>query len=310
MPYGSVLILFNPRAGGGRSRAVAARIDARLRRAGYETDVAPTRADAGDGEGDDRHAAGPARALVVVGGDGAVRSAAGAAIRSRTPLYHVPCGTVNLFAREFAMTGRPAQLLAALAGGRVRWVDAALANGRRFLLMASVGFDARVVHDLAGRRGASNSRWAYIRPLARQLGRWRPPKLEVASDDGSLAVEATGTVVVANCRRYMWRLNPARRALMDDGKLDVVFLPVRGRGDLLGWMGRCLLGRHLRDPRVVTGLAARVRVDSETPQPVQVDGDPSPDAIGGERGPLHLEVEAGVLPVLAPPARPPKEKDR
>ncbi len=302
MARGSVLILFNPVAGGGRARAAAERIDVLLRRAGYETGLAPTRVGAGDEGGDDWLRVGPARAFVVVGGDGAVRSAASAAIRSRTPLYHVPCGTVNLFAREFAMTGRPDRLLRALEHHRVRWVDAALANGRRFLLMASVGFDAQVVHDLAQRRGASISRFSYIRPLVRQLRRWRPPKLVVTVDERPLDVESTGTVVVANCRRYMWGLNPARGAVMTDGKLDVVFLPIRGRADLLGWMGRCALGRHLADPRLVRSLASTVRIDCDEPQRVQLDGDPSPGAVGGDQGALHLEVEAGVLPVLVPPA--------
>ena len=238
---------------------------------------------------------------MVVGGDGAVRSAADAAIGNRTPLYHVPFGTVNLFAREFAMSGRPQRLLGALRDYRVRWVDAALAGGRRFLLMASVGFDAQVVHDLARGRGASISRLSYLGPMARQMRRWRPPKLAVTVDGAPLDLAEPGMVVVANCRRYMWGLNPAARADMTDGKLDVVYLPVRGKADLLGWMGRCLRGRHLADPRLVHCLGSSVRIDCDEAQSVQLDGDPSPDAAGGEAGALEIEVQPGVLPVLLPP---------
>jgi diacylglycerol kinase family enzyme len=311
MANGFVPILFNPLAGGGRARAAAHRIDALLRGAGYETGLASTRAGAGDegpsaGDPEGLARLQSARALVVVGGDGAVRGAADAAIRGRAPLYHVPLGTVNLFAREFAMTGRPDQLLRALEHRRVRWVDAALANGRRFLLMASIGFDAQVVHDLAQRRGASISRLSYIRPLLRQLRRFRPPKLAVTVEGRPLDHEATGTVVVANCKRYMWGLNPAAQAVMTDGKLDVVFLPMRGRADLLGWMGRCALGRQLAAPRAVSCLGSTVRVDCDGPERVQLDGDPAPGAVGGEHGALDLEIEAGVLPVLLPPARRPR----
>jgi diacylglycerol kinase family enzyme len=309
MARGVVLILFNPLAGGGKARAAAQRIDVPLRGAGYETLLAPTRVGGGDEQdavgGDDWPAhLEAARALVVVGGDGAVRGAAGAAIDSGTPLYHVPCGTANLFAGEFAMTGRPDQLLRALENRRVRWVDAALANGRRFLLMASVGFDAQVVHDLSQHRGASISHFSYIRPLLRQLRRWRPPELAVTVDGRPLDVEGTGTVVVANCRRYMWGLNPAPGAVMTDGKLDVVFLPMRGRADLVGWMGRCALGRHSKHRRFVSRLGSTVRIDCDEPRRVQLDGDPAPGAVGGGQGALHLEVEAGVLPVLLPPASP------
>ena len=304
MASGFLLILFNPLAGGGKARAAAQRIEALLRGAGYETQLAPTRAEAG---GDLPARLGDARGLVVVGGDGAVRSAADAAIGSRTPLYHVPFGTVNLFAREFAMTGRPQRLLGALRDHRVRWVDAALAGGRRFLLMASVGFDAQVVHDLARRRGASISRLSYLGPLVRQMRRWRPPKLAVTVDGAPLDLPGAGMLVVANCRRYMWGLNPAARADMTDGKLDVVFLPIRGKADLLGWMGRCLRGRHLADPRLVHCLGSSVRIDCDEPQPVQLDGDPSPDVVGGGSGALHVEIQSAVLPVLLPPGRRPQD---
>jgi diacylglycerol kinase family enzyme len=302
MDRGFLLILFNPLAGGGKARTAARRIEAVLRSAGYETGLASTRAEGG---GDLPGRIGDARGVIVVGGDGAVRAAADTAIDGRVPLYHVPLGTVNLFAKEFEMTGRPQQLLGAVRDLRVRSVDAAVAGGRRFVLMASVGFDAEVVHDLARRRGASISRLSYLAPMVRQIRRWRPPTLTVIVDGAPLDLPGPGMVVVANCRRYMWGLNPAARADMADGRLDVVFLPIRGRADLLGWMGRCLRGRHLADPRVVHCLGSSVRIDCEDPQTVQIDGDPSPDAAGGETGALEIEVQAGVLPVLLP-----CEKDR
>jgi diacylglycerol kinase (ATP) len=302
MANGFLLILFNPLAGGGKARAAAQRIETLLRGAGYETQLTPTRAEASDEAGYDLAARlGDARGLIVVGGDGAVRSAADAAIDSRTPLYHVPLGTVNLFAREFAMTGRPQRLLGALRDHRVRWVDSGLAGGRRFLLMASVGFDAQVVHDLARGRGASISRLSYLGPMVRQMRCWRPPKLAVTVDGKPLDLPGTGMVVVANCRRYMWGLNPAARADMTDGKLDVVYLPIRGKADLLGWLGRCLRGRHLADPRLVHCLGSSVRIDCDEAQSVQLDGDPSSDTAGGEGGALQVEIQPGVLPVLLPP---------
>jgi diacylglycerol kinase family enzyme len=308
MASGFVPILFNPVAGGGRARRAAQRIEAVLRGAGYETRLALTVAgsgDRGDGEGADEIEA--ARALVVVGGDGAVRGAAEAAIRGRAPLYHVPCGTANLFAREFAMTRHPQLLLDALEHRRVCWVDAALANGHRFVLMASIGFDAEIVHDLAERRGESISNLTYVRPLLRQLRRWRPPRLAVTVDGRPLDLSTTGLVVVANCRQYMWGLNPARAAVMTDGLLDVVHLPIRGMTDSLGWMFRCARGRQQADPRLVQGLGASVEIDCDEPQRVQLDGDPFPDAVGGGQGPLRLEVEPGILPVLLPSGHRPQD---
>ncbi len=120
--------------------------------------------------------------LVVVGGDGAMRLAAASAVRTGTPVYHYPLGTENLFSREFGMSASPAALLDALRSLRVEHVDVGVANGRTFLLMVSMGYDAEVIHDLSARRGGGISHLSYLGPLVRQLRRWRPPELTVRAD--------------------------------------------------------------------------------------------------------------------------------
>jgi diacylglycerol kinase (ATP) len=301
MASGSLQSLFNPIAGGGRARRAANRLDALLRDAGYETRLGTTRVEGGQERAAGGGSGASYRAVIVVGGDGAVRAASDDAIRGRAPLYHVPLGTENLFAREFGMTRHPQRLLDALQQARVRWVDAGLANGRRFVLMASVGIDAEVVHDLAGVRGTSISHLTYVRPILRQFRRWRPPRLDITVDGHNLDLEPPGMVIVANCRQYMRGLNPAADADLSDGRLDVVHFPVRGVVDLILWMGRCARRRQLAHPRITHRLASSVHVDCADPQRVQLDGDPVPDRAGGASGPLRLEIEPGVLPVLLPP---------
>ena len=63
------------------------------------------------------------------------------------------------------MTRSAPALLAALEARRILEVDVGLANDHPFLLMASVGFDADVVHDLAARRGNSISHLSYLPPI-------------------------------------------------------------------------------------------------------------------------------------------------
>ena len=291
-----ILILFNPVAGAGKGAAAARRIRTWLRRAGYETVGAET----GEDPPDDLLA--EAGAAVVVGGDGALRQAAEAAIRTGTPIYHFPCGTVNLFARELGMDRRRQTLLRALERRQPQRVDAGVANGRLFLLMASLGYDAEVVHDLAGHRGASISHGSYLLPMARRLRAWQPPRLEITLDGLPLEKGGTGGsrgyVIVANCRRYMWRLNPAGRAVMADGRLDVLFFPLRSKSELVGWTLRCLARRHLDDPRLVYRQARNVKITSDRPQRIQLDGDPL--AGGAPMRELRVSVQPGALRVLMP----------
>ncbi len=293
MANASLLILFNPVSGGGRAKQAAERLAETLRGAGNQVAVTPTRREPDDGWLDQRLAG--AAVLVILGGDGTVRSVVGAAIRTRTPVYHVPYGTANLFAREFGTDRRAATLLRALDRFDVRWVDIGEANGEPFVLMASVGFDADVVHDLAARRGASISYLSYTGPLLRQLRKWDPTPLAMSIDGRSVELNppARGTIVVANARGYAFGLNPAPDADMTDGLLDVIDLPMPTRRSVLAWMVKLRLGLR-RGVKVRRGAVIEIRC--ETPQRLQLDGDPS----GDKAHVFGLSIRHGVLPVLFP----------
>ena len=289
----SVLILFNPVSGGGRAEQAAEHLAQTLRRAGHKTAVTPTRREPSDGWLDELLT--DTAALVILGGDGAVRAAAGAAIRTKTPLYHVPYGTANLFAREFGMDRRPATLMRALDRFEVRRVDVGEANGEPFVLMASVGFDADVVHDLAARRGASISFLSYAGPVLNQLRRWDAPSFSMKIDGRPVELDppARGTIIVANARSYAFGLKPAPDADMADGLFDVIDLPMATRWSVLAWMVKLRLGRR---SSVNVRRGAVIEIRCVHPQRLQLDGDPA----GGTARVFGLSIRPGVLPVLSP----------
>ncbi len=295
-----ILILFNPIAGKGKSRAVARRVDERLRAAGHETVVAETRVGACthwlDGlltEVD---------GLVVAGGDGAMRLACDPAGRTSTPIYQIPCGTENLFAREFGMSRSPRALLEALQQFTIGRADTGLVGDQPFLHMVSMGYDAAVVHDLARRRGRSISHASYLRPMVRQLLRWEAPRLLVVVDGEPIGEPQAGCVIVANSRQYAGRLDPAWKASITDSRLDVVFLPTRSRLDLIGWIVKCRLRRQRRDPRLLYRQGREVEIHCEPPQLFQVDGDP-PGGEGAAASRLEITLRPAFLPVLQPARR-------
>ncbi len=198
-----ILLQLNPISGRGRAAAAAEDLERALRRRGHETDRCV--------KIDDLTSAACGRdLLVVLGGDGSVRQAASAVRGTDTPIYQVPCGTANLFAREWGMDRSPRTLLAAIEQGRSCRLDLARANGRDFLLMASMGFDAEVVADLARHRTGPISMLDYVPPLLRQWWRFEAPTLELSLDGERLDADGIGLVVVGNCRQYACRLDPAR----------------------------------------------------------------------------------------------------
>lgn len=297
-----VLVLFNPISGAGRAAAAGENIAAALRRVGHEAAIAHTRKIDSQGEVDwlDRLLK-DFQLLVVCGGDGAVRMTIAAAARTKTPIYHLPYGTENLFALEFGMDREPSTLLSAIDKWNVQYADMGLANGEPFALMASIGFDSEVVHELAIRRGASISHFSYLGPIWTQLWRWRPSHLMITVDGQRIDGGQPGMSFIANCKQYGWRFNPAARASMFDGEFDVAFFPTRSRLDMIGWAVKCLRQTHLDDPRLVYRRGRRVEVRCPDTCRYQLDGDPTGARKVGEECPLlTAEIQPAALPILVP----------
>ena len=291
-----ILALYNPIAGSGRASAAAESLRVALSEGGHEPIVTPTEPDP---PGDWLVSSlADVDLLLVVGGDGAVRVASGPAAQTGTPLYVYPLGTENLFAREFGMGRSRPQLLDALRRFEVRRVDIGVAGDRNFLLMAALGFDACMVRDLAAGRRGGISHLSYAGPLLRQIRRWRAPRLTIRVDDEPVVRERRGFVQIANSRQYALRLDPAPRASMTDGLLDVVFFPCKSGPGVLAWLMACRCRAHVRSARLVYHRGTRILVRSEPEHPYQIDGDPpGPTSPVSE---LSITVRAGALPVLVP----------
>jgi diacylglycerol kinase family enzyme len=300
-----VVLTTNPRSGVGRADRLAS-----AARGALESRAA-TVVEAPCAKGPAMGVLGPhlrgADALVVVGGDGTVRWAAEAARETSTPVYHMPTGTENLFAREWGMRASVGSLLRALDRRDVRRMDLGVCNGDVFTLMVSVGPDAGVIHRLDERRNGTISHLSYVAPtIAEALSpRVGPVTVEI---DGERVVDGgRGLLVVGNCRQYAVRVDPAKDADPSDGLLDVVFFPGRDCVTLLGWAAASRVRAQRRGPGLVyrRGREVVVRRDARR-SPVQFDGEAFGTHVNGvgevpasERE-LRITVQAGALPVLAP----------
>lgn len=302
------VLLLNPRSGAGRAAALAARAEAALQRDGH----ACVRLSVGEARGL-VDALSEADALVVIGGDGTVHHAlpallaasgdARAAGRLPPALYHLPTGTENLVARELGHTARAGAVARALAAGRRKAIDLGVwrcgpSGPRPFVLMASTGPDASIVE----RRGSPgrSGRASYAWPIVRELLRPRLANVRVTVDGVVAVADGTGQLVVANSGRYALGHDPARAARVDDGRLDVVFLPARGRWSMLRWSWRCRRGTHMRDPGVVYASGACVEVSplNGAGTPWQIDGEP----VSGAAGTVTLGVLPGAIEAWLPAA--------
>jgi len=79
---------------------------------------------------------------VVMSGDGLVGQVGGALAETDATMGIIPGGRGNDLARVLGIPLDPKGAVAALANGNTKQIDVGEANGRRFLCVASCGFDS------------------------------------------------------------------------------------------------------------------------------------------------------------------------
>jgi diacylglycerol kinase (ATP) len=268
-----VLILYNPVSGRGKACKMAYAIAEKFVKSSCDIEMIPTQ------KGNPQEWLEPKLqvapdAVIVVGGDGTLRQVASVLVGTTIPVYHAGSGTENLFAKSMNTNNTPPEsIVESVLKNEVQIIDTAIANGEFMLLMASVGFDAAVVADLASNRGHSITHFSYIFPCLRQLVKWNPPTVSILVDGEEVVSNQTGWAVVANSKQYARGLNPARKANIADGKIDVVFLPLKNRLGLLNWIRWMKRGTHLHHPKAVYATGAQIKISSGSSAPWQLDGD-------------------------------------
>jgi YegS/Rv2252/BmrU family lipid kinase len=254
--------------------AFRARVEAYLQVHGWAEPVwLPTTAD-DPGVGMCEHAVAAGVDLVFVcGGDGTIMAAATALAGSGVPMAVVPVGTGNLLARNLEIPLNDEQeALRIGVFGRTAAIDVGNVEGRRFVVMAGLGFDAAMVRDAPEGLKRTLGWPAYVVSGARHL-RGRGIKVAICLDDDPPLRRRVRTVVVGNVGRLQVGIPLLPDARPDDGILDVVVIAPRTVVDWARVSGRVVRRRNVPDRRMERFRAKRVRIEASRPEARQLDGD-------------------------------------
>ncbi len=269
---GSYLLVTNPFSGRGLREKQIAYVVELFSARGSVVDVVRTR-----GPGDAQRSVKASRrhhtAIVVAGGDGTINEVVNGLGGERLPIGIVPRGTANVLAQDLGIPKRLRRAIEVILRGKELPLDVAMAGGRRFMLMASAGYDAQVVAEVHRKRGR---RWfgyqSYLLPMLKVLLRGRFPVIRVEMNGRSFECRH---VVVANVGSYGGPFRPAPKAIYNDGQLDVVMYFRRGRFSALRYGCLALSGSsYAREGDVIRVRAENVGLSSADEVPYQLDGDP------------------------------------
>lgn len=277
--------ILNPVAGGFAARRSRSRLLQALRSSGIDYEVEFT-----EGRGHAMHLARSAAergfAVVAAGGDGTAHEVASGIIQSGSdvPMAVIPMGTGNDFAKMFELPGSEAEFLQRLADGhsqaidygQITWQGPCGAGVDYFINIGGTGFDARVA------MAASRFKWLtgtprYVASVLRTLNGWRAPDVELHLSRGGVTVHAyTGRLFLAMagngaCSGGGFYLTP--HASICDGMLDACIISDVSTARVLWLLPKALNGRHLAASQVHVEKTERMIIKSETPLPVQGDGE-------------------------------------
>lgn len=267
-----ILVIYNPTAGQWRRRRLKA-VLAALRAQGSEIRLHETR-HPGDAEAKAREAgAGAYGVVVAAGGDGTINEVANGLMAAKGPvpsLAIIPLGTANVLAQEIGLKGGARAIAAAIAANKSRPIHPGRANGRHFLMMAGVGFDAHVVANVSLALKRRTGKIAYVCETLAQALRYGFPACSVGIDG---VTHGAVSVVVCNGRHYGGPFVAAPAADLERPGFEICLLKKGGFRHVLRYGLALMTGRlsHLPDVDITSGT--HVTITGAPGLPVQADGD-------------------------------------
>jgi len=289
----AVPLVFNPAARSARASGLARRLSAlepqpellETERAGDAKLMAKRLALAGE------------PVVAVAGGDGTINEVVAGLYEGWKESGHMPdlgvlpVGTMNVFALEMGLPVRDLKRCWAIIGeGRSREVDLWLANEHVFIQLAGIGLDAAVIEETSWDMKRNLGPFSYLLNAARLLAR-PAPLLRVRLEGGETIEGAL--VLFGNGKRYGGAMKMFPMASNLDGELDLVVLQDQSMVRILRFLTSLIAGKKPSPKNVLFARATSLSVESESPVPLEVDGEwvgETPVEIAGAETKLSVRI--------------------
>ena len=288
------LIIANPISGSQAAPKLATRVKKLLQSNGASVELRVTTA-----RGDARILATEAvslgvKAVVGCGGDGTLQEIACALDGTQTAMGILPGGRCNDFAHalELKNSDSPERLVQILQANHRRAVDLGAIGDKRFLTVATLGFDSEVSRFVETRKLWFKGTLAYAYGVLCVLKNFEAPRVRLKGDfgcfEGRVLLAATGN---ASC--YGGAMHIAPDAKLDDGLFHLCVVDQVSRLTVLRILPRVLKGTHMHHPAVHMLTSHTVEIESpEGPLWICADGESLTQT------PCRIEVRRGALQVL------------
>lgn len=291
------LVIFNPKAGARRYDFLKRTLSA-LESLGFSVETRET-ARPGHAETLAKQAgqavnAGRPDIFVAAGGDGTVHEVANGLVGADLPLAVIPMGTANVLAHEIGLPRSPEAIAATIAHGEPTTIHLGRIGERRFVMMASIGFDAESVRRVRLGLKSVIGRGAYGVAALEEFVLGQHPVLDVTVDEET---HKAGWVVAGNGHYYAGGFSLTPDARLTDPSLEICLYKGTSHADIARNVLSSMIGQHRRFRDVEILSTNRLVVEGPPEAVVQADG----DVIG--HLPVTISSDGGTIELIYPPVQ-------
>lgn len=232
--------------------------------------------------------------IVAVGGDGTVNEVASVLSDTNVKMGIIPYGSGNGLARHLNISMTPMKALQTIINGKCKPIDYCTVNGRKYFCVFGMGFDAAVAQDFAlhNKRGLTN----YLRSSIKVYGNYHPHSYQILVDDKILD-ESFEIVSACNASQYGNNAYIAPKAIIDDGKIDLVMVRPGSLKSNIVTGAKLFTGKIDNCDSIEYIQTGKIKIINKTTKsfPVHLDGEPMMMS-----GDLEISCHSSALKVIVP----------
>lgn len=239
-----------------------------------------------------------ANIVIAAGGDGTISGVASALVDTEVILGVIPTGTANGFASALNIPESWLDACEIIKAGHRQRVDTARCNGRLMLLVACIGFEADLLTNMDREEKSQLGKLAIVTNSIEELQNVKQFETKLETPNHQWQEPATAVTIANTATPDMVLAQGPANTTASDGTLSITLVTPEHRWGVVKSAAKlfwsALQQSTVEDDTVHSWKAPYVKVTTDPPQTVFVDGEPA-----GET-PLEIQCHPRSLTVLTP----------
>ena len=208
--------------------------------------------------------------FAVAGGDGTIHEVING-INNSTPLAIIPIGTANIVAIEAGIAQDVTSICNAINQGVTRKAYIHQINKKKFILMAGIGYDAKVVENINPKLKKIFGKFIFIWESFKQFFHLQQFNITVKANHNSYNAN---WVLFTNAKHYAGNYKITNQTSIFESGLICYLFPHLSKIDFLYNLFLILLyGNFSRSKKIITIKASFFEISAKTLTPIQSDGE-------------------------------------